>query len=281
MIFHDKDLNSLSTKINSELQIITDWFYANKLSLNANKTKYLIFHTTRRHISEDTFGIKINNINIERTRNMKFLGVYMDENLTWKTHARTKAKQSLAVVAILSRLKHSLPSNILRIIYNSLLTPYITYGITAWGNISNPEINRLKKIQKRAIRLICQAKYNSHTEPLLRKLNLLKLDDIFALNCIKIYVRNLQNKLPRYLSQQLLTNSEIHNYPTRQRYDIHNFPIRSKLEHQCLNKKVNKIWNDVPDNIKNCSLKSIVKQFRKHKLSGYKINCNIQNCPSC
>ena len=281
LIFHDKDLNSLSTKINSELQIITDWFYANKLSLNANKTKYLIFHTTRRHISEDTFGIKINNINIERTRNMKFLGVYMDENLTWKTHARTKAKQSLAVVAILSRLKHSLPSNILRIIYNSLLTPYITYGITAWGNISNPEINRLKKIQKRAIRLICQAKYNSHTEPLLRKLNLLKLDDIFALNCIKIYVRNLQNKLPRYLSQQLLTNSEIHNYPTRQRYDIHNFPIRSKLEHQCLNKKVNKIWNDVPDNIKNCSLKSIVKQFRKYKLSGYKINCNIQNCPSC
>ena len=203
LLFHDSDPKNLLSTINSELEIATKWFSANKLSLNVTKTNYIIFHNPQKKLPSYLSNIKLGGVPIEKTDSAKFLGVWVDQNLNWKKHIETKCSQTVKVAAILSRLKHLLPLPILRTIYNSLLLPHLSYGILAWGSTNSQEINRLKIIQKRAIRQICNAKFNSHTEPLFKKLNLLKLHDIFNVNSAKLYAKVVENSLPTYIFEQL------------------------------------------------------------------------------
>ena len=72
--------------VNNELKLVTEWPLANKLSLNAQKTKYVLFHkvTMCRSFPLQLPAMTLNNIEIKRENSVKFLGVIIDENLTWK-----------------------------------------------------------------------------------------------------------------------------------------------------------------------------------------------------
>ena len=73
-------------------------------------------------------------------------------------------------------LKKILPLNILRLIYNCLVLLHLNYGILAWGR----QTKQLDIIHKKAIRMLTDSKYNAHTEPLFKMMELLKLSDIYA-----------------------------------------------------------------------------------------------------
>ena len=79
------DLSFMMNTINSELLKLSEWFKANKLSINIQKSSYMIFKTRqKRYIPE--FSIEINNTKIKRVNEVVFLGVVLDENLSWKPH---------------------------------------------------------------------------------------------------------------------------------------------------------------------------------------------------
>ena len=77
-------------------------------------------------------------------------------------------------LGIMCKLKRFLPQNILIILHNNLIPPHLQYCIFSWGFKSD----RIFKLQKRAVRIITCGKYNAHTEPLLKTLNLFKIEDI-------------------------------------------------------------------------------------------------------
>ena len=106
------------------------------------------------------------------------------------------------------RLKRFLPLEILRLIYNSLILPHLQYGIMAWRQ------------QKRALRIICNSKYNAHTEPLFKKLNLLKLSDIFKTRQARFYYRYINNEVPVYFQDIFSTNADFHSHDTRSANEI-------------------------------------------------------------
>src|SRR6218665_2766795 len=72
--------------INSELILVNNWFINNRLSLNVSKTNYILFRSHRRHLPSTEGVLPINNISIPRVDNARFLGVHIDQFLTWKTH---------------------------------------------------------------------------------------------------------------------------------------------------------------------------------------------------
>ena len=83
-----KNIKTLFQTVNSKLRLVTKWFLANKLSLNAKKAKYVLFHKV---IMCDSLPLQLpamtlNNIEIKRENSVKFLGVIIDENLIWKNH---------------------------------------------------------------------------------------------------------------------------------------------------------------------------------------------------
>ena len=129
--------------INKELSKIFDWLSVNKLSLNVKKTKYMLFHHHRKNLPNN-MKIEINGIDIERVENFDFLGLTLNENLSWKPHVCKISNKITKCIGILNRLKKFLPQHILRLIYCSMVQSHMMYAILCWGF----DCGRLEKLQK-------------------------------------------------------------------------------------------------------------------------------------
>ena len=166
------DINSIPDvehSLNAELSKITDWLAANKLSLNANKTKFMVFHSDKKTVRYPK--LHINATEIERTDHFNFLGLQLNHNLKWNTHINYVSLKISKVTGLLYKLKSVYPITILKSIYNTLVLPYINYCILSCGS----QIDRIHLLQKRAIRNISKSNFKAHTEPLFKEHNLLKV----------------------------------------------------------------------------------------------------------
>ena len=104
---------------------------------------------------------------------------------------------------ILDKLKHVLPVYTLKTMYDALIVPHLNYNILLWGFNSN----RMSKLQKKAIRIITCGKYNSHTEPMFKRLNLFKVGDIFTCKCMSFYHKYVNNNGPQFCKSLFTCNA--------------------------------------------------------------------------
>ena len=122
----------------------------------------MIFHFPQRNISKVKLDLVINKTKIEQVKEFCFLGVVFDECLTWKSHNHKIASKIAMTVGTINRLKRFLPVDVLKIIYNALVLPYLNYGLLLWGL----NFKRIFKLQKWAVRAITSSKFRAHTERL-------------------------------------------------------------------------------------------------------------------
>ena len=134
--------------INGELLKVNDWLVANRLSLNVNKTKYMLFHNSQKDISNFSLNLNLNHGEIEKVSTFNFLGIILDENIHWKPRIENVACKLAKYCGVLSKFKNFLPLHILRTLYYSITHPHLNYGLLIWGF----QCNRIVKLQKRAIR---------------------------------------------------------------------------------------------------------------------------------
>ena len=213
-------------KINDELQQVGDWLAVNRLVLNVEKTKYMVFHPYQKDISSLNTELCINGEHIECVNTFNFLGILIDEHLNWKAHKEMVTNKISKYCGVLNRIKNVLPLHILRTLYHSMIYPHINYGLLVWGY----QCSRITKIQKRAIRVITCSNYNAHTEPLLKALEILRVSDVLHLNAMKFYYKNARKQLPPYfLTFEIMRQGEIHDHDTRQRDRIRANRTRIKL----------------------------------------------------
>ena len=106
----NEDYAEISKNINAELKLITDWLSLNKLSLNAKKTKMMVFHHKQKIVNSNLLKLYINSKKIECVKEFNFLGIMLDENLNWKSHVQKISSKIAGVAGTLSRLKRLLPS---------------------------------------------------------------------------------------------------------------------------------------------------------------------------
>ena len=90
--------------MNQELAKVTDWFYANKLSLNLNKTNYVLFCSHRKKLPSIINQLLINGLSIPRATSVKFLGTYLDQYLTWNEHIKLISQKVAKNVGIMARI---------------------------------------------------------------------------------------------------------------------------------------------------------------------------------
>ena len=204
--------------LSNELIYVCDWSIINKLSLKISKTKYMVFHPYQKNISQLVPSLTINDTGIEWVNTFNFLGITLDANVTWKPHISMFSNKISKYSGILNRLKHYLPLHVMRMLYCCLVNSHLLYGILVWGY----EFHRLEKIQKRIIRIITVSKYNTHTEPLFKAFDLLKLKYMLNLGTLKFYYRYLQDNLPAdFYTFQITTQGSHHHCNTRHSDQIH------------------------------------------------------------
>ena len=108
------------------------------------------------------------------------------------------------------------------------------------------------QLQKRAIRIITLSNFNSHTDPPFKKINLLKVNDMPALQFFLFYYKFIHNTLPTYLQQwQVATNSKIHGHNTRNQNKIHIYGTKHTFAKQCLKYSLTNTINDTSQSVKN------------------------------
>ena len=271
--------NDISSNINSELNKVLDWLKLNKLSLNINKTKAMAFHTLQR--SFETPHISLNNEMINWVTKFDFLGITLDSSLTWKEHINKISFKISRTIAVMNKLKCHLSSDVLLKIYQSLIVPHFNYGILAWGFHNK----RLFKLQKKAVRIVVNAPYNGHTDPIFKHLNVLKISDICALQELKFCFKYEHNNLPSYFYSIFLKNHEIHNFNTR---NINNFQlpqIRHSFVKTAIRYRIPVAYNSCPNNIKDKifthSISGFARYVKLYFIDNYAESCTLEDCYIC
>ena len=202
------DAASLERELNEEISKVYCWLLSNKLTLNTAKSKFMIFFKHPKVIPR--LNLKIAGNTIEQVAEFNFLGINIDQNITWKSHVTKTAIKISRVIGVLNKLKHIFPQHILRTIYNSLIQPHLIYGLYLWGL----NCKRLKILQKKAVRVLAFKPYISHSTPIFKDMKILQLEDLYTMQLYKFYYKNTNNLLPSYFSSFTPFN-ENHNHNLR------------------------------------------------------------------
>ena len=179
----DFDQKCVETEINNELERVNIWLKLTTLSLNIQKTKLVIFHRKQNKMKD--INISIDNVQIERVKTFNFLGIMLDESLTWTEHTNMVANKISSVAGVLHRLKNIFPWEILLTLYNTLILSYINYGLLVWGVKSN----RIDVLLKKKINLAANSSYFAHTTPLFLAERLLKVSKNFKFKVIEFFYK--------------------------------------------------------------------------------------------
>ena len=146
VFFSHDNPNTLVNTVNYELEKLTEWIRANKLSLNLQKTKYMLSSNTLEALP---LNIILDDTPLESVPEIKFLGITVDNKLSWKPHIASTCNTISRNIGVINRLKSHIPSSSLLTLYSSLILPYLNYGILAWGNTHKFLLDRLLLLQKK------------------------------------------------------------------------------------------------------------------------------------
>ena len=135
LVESENNLGTLQNSVNHEMTKVMDWLTANKLSLNISKKQYMLI--TNKHVSTESFVINVNSNRIERTLTYKYLGVIVDEKLTWKEHCKQLCCTISKYVGVMYKVKHYVNNQALRMLHHSLINSRVQYGIIAWGRAAS------------------------------------------------------------------------------------------------------------------------------------------------
>ena len=277
--FHDTDNTDITTithNINTELSRIVTWLTQNKLLINTSKTKMTVFHMPQKHVLYPK--ITLIDEEIEIVNDFKFLGIILNKHMKWTSHTESIVNTISKYTGVINRLKYTLPLHILRTLYNTLILPHLYYGLLLWGHDSTI----LYKLQKRAIRTITCSKYNAHTDPLHKTLNILKLPDMYDLQFYKLYYKIQREPVSHYFDTVIPTLT--HHFNTRQKTLQQHRTMHSFADHNCIHAMISLINKHpiIKLNVATSqSYSSFVHSVKHEILGGYGVRCIIDGCNVC
>ena len=127
---------------------------ANKLSLNGQKTYYIIFHRARFKLTDYSSNLVMGDSIITATNEIKYLGVIIDNKITWIPHITYVKNKVSKGIGIIYKARKYLKRHTLINLYHSYIYPYLIYCIEAWGNATNCHLEQLYLTQKKVARII-------------------------------------------------------------------------------------------------------------------------------
>ena len=143
-----------------------------------DKTNFIVFHSTQNSLDE-TINIKIGKEHVKQAKFVKFLGLLLDENLSWKYHLSELSKKLARTCGIFFKIRHLLLTNVLVSLYYSLFSSFLQYGIIVWGHTYDIHTKPIYLLQKKVVRAIAFQNFTSPSSPIFSDLKILKLSNKF------------------------------------------------------------------------------------------------------
>jgi hypothetical protein len=272
ILYSHKDIASKMNIINAELDKVSNWFKANKLSVNASKTNYMIMGTSHMTSAEklQNINVLLDDTTLERVEYTKFLGILIDENLTWKNHINCISKTLSRNIGIMNKLKVYVPERILHSLYCTFILPYLNYGILIWGDTCKTYLDKHIKLQKWAVRIISNSHFRSHTKPLFVRHNVLNVEDMYSLELGVFMFKYSINELPQTFHNYFSKRSDIHDYQTRHKNDLNLSNNKKAFSDHSIRSNGPILWNSLQKNLKRpIPTKLFRKKFKDQLISKY------------
>ena len=273
--------------LNNGLKELHTWLIVNRLSLNIEKTNFVVFHPYNKKLKKN-ITLKIQKKAIAEKDSVKYLGILIDSGLTWVTHINALSKKISRAIGLLYKIRPFVSTNILKTLYYSLIYSHLNYAIEVWGSADTTHLNRLLILQKRIVRMITRSDKRQEdysflpSDPLFHQLEILKVHDIFKLRVSKFIYNCLNKNNPVLFHSWFTLTSQIHRYNTRSKYvDVDNsittrtifVPIARTTHYGLKLTKVkgSKIWNDLPPSLRveNILFSTFNKGIKKHLIEQY------------
>ena len=245
------------------------------------KTNFMIIKSARKRDTEISLNISNSDGSshvLERKQCIKYLGVMIDESLTWKHHIAFVCSRISRNIGIMSKLRYYLSIQQLKQIYYNLIYPYISYSILAWGSVYNTHIQKIQVKQNHTVRLIFFARtFGRETEsakPLLNLLDLLTVDNIYRLEILKFSHSWHNGRLPEVFDNTFQYARNIHRYNKRYtaKQNFYKYKVKTNVGKQSVSYMEIDIWKDLPSSLKDLSVHVFPKYIKRYLLSKQKRN---------
>ena len=235
----------LQKQLNLDLKNLCNWLKANKISLNASKSELLIFRHPNKRINYD-FKIKIDGKKIIPSLFVKYLGILIDCHLNWGFHCNVLSTKLSRAIGMLTKIRHYVPSELLRTIYFGIFSSLLSYGCQVWGQVRNRHICRLERLQNKAIKVINFANFRESSLPHYRTSKILKLADIIKIQNFLFVFEDIKGNLPKALSNTFQLTRDRHSYNTRNaaKYTVCIPKVNTTVYGiRCIKFQSSQIWN--------------------------------------
>ena len=268
LFFNHKNLDTLQMTMNNELSNIASWLSANKLSLNIKKTHFIIFKSRGKKINQNV-SIKIDNQEIEQVKHTKFLGLHIDNELSWKYHIEQVASKISRMTGIMAKARHYLSLKTLQTIYDTMVQPYLTYCNIVWTSTYPTRLNSLFMIQKKIVKIMTFKNYSEQSRPLFVALKILNIYELNTYQMSLFMYSYFNGNLPSYFCNYYRLNEKIHSHNTRTSSNIYIDYKRTNYGKFSLKFRGPQIWNNLPKDLKTQKSYRLFKKSTKDYIQNH------------
>ena len=173
-------------------------------------------------------------------------------------------------MGIIYKLKHFVPEGVLYSLYCTLILPYINYGIIAWGSSNKSNLDRIMKLQRKAVRIMSNSQYLSHSAPLFYKYNLLNVYDIYLLEVCTFMHKEFNNKLLDIFHKYFNQHKSLHKYQTRHAEDYEIPHFKTNFAQKTIRATGPTKWNLTEKHVKEArTIKHFRNKIKKNIIAEY------------
>lgn len=263
----------LSKALNFELENVYKWMSANKLCINAQKSKALIISPKPNNNNQNNnIILQYEHSKINITKTAKYLGVIIDDEIKFKPHIQLLKSKLSRALGMMYKVKSYLPKHILLQLYYAIFHPHLLYCAIVWSSTNKTYLDPIRKLQNRVVKLIDGLNYRQNSSHAFKRLNIVKFDDLVKIETGKFVHTHFKRKIPPTFNNFFTKLEKHHSINTRIQtsgnfYHIPRYKT-SKLQRSIKYTGV-KVWNSIPGDIKLSSIQKFKKLYKNFLTINY------------
>ena len=263
-------IRSLESRVSDCISAVADWMSSNRLQLNATKTEILWCTSSRRQHQLPVTQLTVGNDQVTPVTSVRNLGIYMDSDLSMRTHVIRTAAGCFAVLRRIRSIRRSVTQPVLQSLVVALVLSRLDYGSTVLFGLPQQLVDKLQSVQNAAARLVLAARRRDHISPLLQSLHWLRVVERITFRLAVLTYRCLHGSAPDYLSRQLQRVSDV---CTRRRLRsssstalVISRTVRATIGDRAFSAAATSVWNSLPEAVRSSASLDLFRKSLKTAL---------------
>ena len=214
--------------------------------------------------------ISINNIKIIRSKYVKYLGLWLEDDLKFYIHISDLATHLAKYIGMCYRIRTYLKIDAMITLFYSFIYSKLQYGILTWGSAKKNELGALSTSLNKMIKTITFAKKFSHVSPIFKAPNFLKIGDNYQLELGKFMCQTFNDKIPPKTDKDFIKLSSVHKHYTRHTINkFHLSRVNTCYGHKILSFAGVKLWSKLDPCLRSLGWLSFKKHYKRKHLEKY------------